>query len=378
MKPWKAFRSSILRLCCAAILAFGTLCVAPAPASAEVGISLGVFYDSLTPYGDWLYVGPYGRVWRPRVSVVGIDFRPYVSGGHWVYTDYGWSFESDYEWGWAPFHYGRWLSDSEFGWVWVPDTVWAPAWVDWRYGDGYIGWAPLAPLGARIVVDNYYPAWCFVPTRHFLARDFYHHAVPLDRIDVHFGATVPIHNEVAYGGARWYAGPPAGQVAAAVGQPIHPVALVPPKPGAVQPVRASAPTVVSAPVGRTVVTPAPNWSAGRAVNLPAPVAGTSTQAPPSAQVPRLQTGWGAQPAPSHVSPPAGLPTPQSAAPQFHSNAPSARFIAPAPQPRSTFVQPAPYAMVAPRAAPATVALGPGRPVATPSARGTPFARVHAP
>ncbi|HEX4138962.1 MAG TPA: DUF6600 domain-containing protein, partial [Candidatus Methylacidiphilales bacterium] len=29
--------------------------------------------------------------------------------------------------------------------VWVPGYTWAPAWVSWRYGDGYVGWAPLPP-----------------------------------------------------------------------------------------------------------------------------------------------------------------------------------------------------------------------------------------
>jgi len=401
MKPWKAFRSSILRWCSAAILAFGVLCVAPAPASAEVGISFGVFYDSLAPYGEWLYVGNYGRVWRPRVSVVGVDFRPYVTGGHWVYTDYGWSFESDYDWGWAPFHYGRWLPDPRFGWVWIPDTVWAPAWVDWRYGDGYIGWAPLAPAGGPIVIDNYYSAWCFVPTRHFLSRDFYHHAEPFDRIHVHFGATVPIHNQVTYGPAKWYVGPPAGQVAAAVGQPVRPVAIVPPRPGAVQPVHAGVPTVVSAPVGRTTGTPvttpnvarlpAPVWSAGHPVTSPAPVPGTSTQAAPSPQFPRPQPGWGAHPAPSQIAP---APQPR---PTFVQPVPTARAASPMPvtgraaaapqapsfhEPSATFRPPtsygthAPVAMIAPRAAPSPVAPGPAQHAATPNARGTPIARAQ--
>ena len=67
------------------------------------------FDQSLSPYGEWVDLPEYGRVWRPYESNVGADFRPYATGGHWVYTDYGWSFESDYPWGWAPFHYGRWM-----------------------------------------------------------------------------------------------------------------------------------------------------------------------------------------------------------------------------------------------------------------------------
>jgi len=28
----------------------------------------------------------------------------------------------------------------------MPDDVWGPAWVEWRYDDEYIGWAPLRPM----------------------------------------------------------------------------------------------------------------------------------------------------------------------------------------------------------------------------------------
>jgi len=44
----------------------------------------------------------------------------------------------------------------EFGWIWVPHTQWAPAWVSWRQGAGYVGWAPLPPaarIGARGIVE---------------------------------------------------------------------------------------------------------------------------------------------------------------------------------------------------------------------------------
>src|SRR5215468_2097805 len=119
-------------------------------ASAAVEVSIGVFTDTLSPYGTWVTVEGVGRVWRPNVAVVGDDFQPYATGGHWVYTDYGWAFESDYDWGWAPFHYGRWYSDPDYGWVWVAGTTWGPAWVDWRFGGGYVGWVPLAPVGVTV------------------------------------------------------------------------------------------------------------------------------------------------------------------------------------------------------------------------------------
>ena len=53
---------------------------------------------------------------------------------------------SDYSWGWAAFHYGRWFHHERFGWCWTPDTVWGPSWVTWRYSVDYCGWAPLPPF----------------------------------------------------------------------------------------------------------------------------------------------------------------------------------------------------------------------------------------
>ena len=133
------------------------------------------FHQRLSPYGRWETHGSYGEVWRPRVAA---GWRPYTTG-HWVYTDYGWTWAADESWGWAPFHYGRWYQDSA-GWGWVPGNVWAPAWVDWRNGGGYVGWAALPPeagftVGVGVnfggfdlnaaLVPSYF---CFVPDRSML------------------------------------------------------------------------------------------------------------------------------------------------------------------------------------------------------------------
>ena len=95
----------------------------------------------------------------------------------WDYTDqYGWMWVSDYEWGWAPFHYGRWTFDQQYGWMWVPGRTWGPAWVSFRYGDSYVGWAPLPPEGYDDVPSyGYEPTinvafWNFVPRQHFNDR----------------------------------------------------------------------------------------------------------------------------------------------------------------------------------------------------------------
>ncbi|MGH7281582.1 MAG: DUF6600 domain-containing protein [Polyangiaceae bacterium] len=104
------------------------------------------FRSTLDPYGTWVDDDTYGTVWVPSSSVVGSDFQPYVTSGHWVYDDdYVWV--SDYEWGWVPFHYGRWIL-SPRGWAWIPGRAYSGAWVSWRMGYGgygYLGWAPLAP-----------------------------------------------------------------------------------------------------------------------------------------------------------------------------------------------------------------------------------------
>lgn len=149
----------------------------PWPPAAHFEISL--FWDALSPYGDWLWVDPWGWVWTPWD--VGPGWRPYTDG-HWVWTHLGWTWVSERPWGWAPFHYGRWTYHSPHGWLWIPDTVWAPAWVAWRSGHGWIGWAPLPPqarwrigfgldlggidLGLSIVEHG----WSFCGERDFLDR----------------------------------------------------------------------------------------------------------------------------------------------------------------------------------------------------------------
>ena len=135
-------------------------------AAQEEDVSIQTFYDELSPYGTWIQDSQYGYVWRPDVDQS--DFRPYYTNGRWVMTEYGNTWVSDYNWGWAPFHYGRWVYNRYNEWLWIPDTTWGPAWVSWRSGGGYYGWAPLAPginininFGGGYRIPNSW--WCFVP-----------------------------------------------------------------------------------------------------------------------------------------------------------------------------------------------------------------------
>jgi hypothetical protein len=118
------------------------------------------YEESLGPYGYWVDDAQFGRVWRPHMHW---EWRPYVDG-QWTWTSYGWTWASDYPWGWTH-HYGRWGFSASFGWVWTPGYVWGPAWVDWYWGDGYVGWAPLGPVGFA-VVPSY---WTYVHDYSFCA-----------------------------------------------------------------------------------------------------------------------------------------------------------------------------------------------------------------
>jgi len=146
MKKTRLQSIAMILACCAA----GTACVSVPyqpvyrePAAAAVvpsGAEGQPFYDDLTPYGQWVYVSGPGWVWSPYNEPA--SWRPYQFG-HWVLTDYGWTWASDENFGWAVYHYGRWHLDSAYGWVWVPGTEWGPAWVAWHEGGGWVGWAPL-------------------------------------------------------------------------------------------------------------------------------------------------------------------------------------------------------------------------------------------
>ena len=148
-------------------------CVTPVPVMAQGGnVSLQVFYDQLSPYGQWTNNSDYGYIWIPDV---GPDFSPYSTNGYWVMTDFGWTWVSDFEWGWAPFHYGRWDYNNNYGWFWIPDTEWGPSWVIWRRGNGYYGWEPMRPgISISMSFGRDYQnvdRWHFVRDRDFGNRD---------------------------------------------------------------------------------------------------------------------------------------------------------------------------------------------------------------
>jgi hypothetical protein len=99
----------------------------------------------LNSYGEWIYVNPYGNVWRPYAVS---DWMPF-DNGHWVYSNTGnWTWVSYEPFGWIVYHYGNWYDDPFYGWVWIPsDGIWSPANVMWLHYGNYVSWAPRPPRG---------------------------------------------------------------------------------------------------------------------------------------------------------------------------------------------------------------------------------------
>ncbi len=178
------------------------------------------FHSTLDPYGSWTEDPTYGSVWVPSPSVVGTDFTPYVSSGHWAYdSDYAWV--SDYDWGWAPFHYGRWVYAQGPGWEWIPGRAYAGAWVSWRYGYAdwaYVGWAPLAPTwcwrGGVAVGLGYVPRapYAFVGSGELFSPSIRGRVMAGAQVGVIAAHTRPfVPTSAMAGGARTHRGAPRGR-----------------------------------------------------------------------------------------------------------------------------------------------------------------------
>jgi len=190
-------------------LLFGNLSQAKAESNYYRGVSFQVFYDALTPYGDWVKDARYGYIWLPAVYE---EFHPYGTNGHWVMTEYGNTWVSDYDWGWATFHYGRWYFDDYYqSWAWIPGYDWAPAWVSWRSGGGYYGWAPLGPgvsINVRINIPTRH--WVFIPYGRIHHRNVFNYYAPYahhrTKIKI-INRTTVINNTVVYNNHNYYAGP---------------------------------------------------------------------------------------------------------------------------------------------------------------------------
>lgn len=171
-------------------------------------VNINVFVGALSPYGRWMNYGSYGQVWICNDA----GFIPYQTRGHWAYTPYGWTWVSAYNWGWAPFHYGRWTYDPFYGWMWVPGYTWGPAWVCWRNGGGYYGWTPMAPgvsfnVGFSFGNGIPYNRWTFAPCRYMGNPYIGRYYAPRTRNVTIIRNTTIINNTTVYNNHRFVGGP---------------------------------------------------------------------------------------------------------------------------------------------------------------------------
>ena len=109
----------------------------------------------LARFGAWSVLPGGARAWTPARLPAG--WQPYQQGAWTWKRPWGWTWVDDQPWGFAPFHYGRWLQ-VKGRWAWTPGQwgaarpVFAPALVGWIGGTALsvagapaIGWVALAP-----------------------------------------------------------------------------------------------------------------------------------------------------------------------------------------------------------------------------------------
>lgn len=154
------------------MLALAVALPATRQAEARVDFSIDFFYDNIESDGSWIEVADYGYCWQPRIAVTNFQWRPYWDG-YWAYTDVGWTWISYEDFGWATYHYGRWIRIRHRGWFWVPGREWGPAWVSWRTGGDYVGWAPLPPRGGDEIVYEASPIGGHVDVEFDIGPSYY-------------------------------------------------------------------------------------------------------------------------------------------------------------------------------------------------------------
>ncbi len=165
---WVAARDDVYRLR-----------AAPGPEYRELPEPVRPYYGELSRYGEWIWVDGWGWCWHPDEDP---DWRPYTRGS-WVPGPWGPVWVGAEPWGFAVYHYGRWEWVASAGWVWIPGSVFAPAWVTWYYGPRWVGWCPLGWYDAPVHVSIGFTwgwgpfddhPWVFVGYNDFWYVDAWH------------------------------------------------------------------------------------------------------------------------------------------------------------------------------------------------------------
>lgn len=254
--------------------------IAPLP---QVSVNVNVpaprdyslFYDQLGSYGRWFDVSGYGYCWRPTITTP--RWRPYLDGC-WMWSSFGWMWQSNEPFGWIVYHYGRWVNLSRYGWVWVPGSEWAPAWVAWRQSRDYVGWAPLPPdsgpcRGVYRDCDSHYnlgpSSYTFINTNVFMQPTYTSVCAPVTYNTSIFQSSVNVTQIVRCDDHKrpntfmHHGGPPRTQIERACERPVQQVQVqtasadqIPRhRPGYHREPGASQPVIVDLPVTRTGAPP---------------------------------------------------------------------------------------------------------------------------
>ena len=122
----------------------------------------------LDEYGSWDNDYEYGRIWYP--TNVAANWAPYRNG-RWSWVQpWGWTWVDDAAWGFAPFHYGRWVRIGP-RWAWSPGSyvgrpVYAPALVTFFGGSGWSVSANVGPTYSWVPLgwnEPYLPWYTYSP-----------------------------------------------------------------------------------------------------------------------------------------------------------------------------------------------------------------------
>jgi hypothetical protein len=145
--------------------------------------------EDLRGHGRWVYDSPYGWVWVPNASPTWAPYRV----GRWTWIDYyGWTWVSGDPWGWAPYHYGRWYYASRLGWVWHPGTrltrhYWRPALVT------FFGWGS-GGLRVNVSLNIGYRNVGWVPLAPYEVYRPWYGRYPRTNVDVNINNVTVINN----------------------------------------------------------------------------------------------------------------------------------------------------------------------------------------
>jgi hypothetical protein len=268
----------------------------------------------LSANGSWESDSDDGPVWYP--SGVAVGWQPY-SCGRWAWVaPWGWTWVECESWGFAPFHYGRWVHRGpRWGWIPGPPSVrpyYSPALVVFVGGGaGVTAWFPLGPREPyvpwyhasplylnRVNVSNIYARNAVQVRNVYNQRvtNVYNTTTVVNHVYVNRQIATVAVSQTNFAAGRRVAGAEVHLAPEALaGAPVLPHPLVTPQrsmivatPARAVPVRSSRPVMASrvdtAVRPSVIQTPSPARAVERLDTTPAPVERAEPRANPEPRV----------------------------------------------------------------------------------------------